>query len=149
MLYRRGPTLWEKDRTRPPAQYSDLTLSRYHTQGPIPQCQVLYPYMKVITTYNDVASLQLLQWLFLCFWASQQVIAYCMIATLEIGFTAGFSALKWGMDQIPKTQNIWRIKSCAKKIKQSRNYFLLQTTNFCVLDILPSQIVLRVVCSKK
>ena len=72
-----------------------------------------------------------------------------MIATLEVGFAAGFSTLKWGMDQIPKIQNIWRIISCVQKLKQSRNYFLLQTTIFYILDILPSQIVLRVVCSKK
>ena len=96
---------------------------------PNPQCQVLYPYMKVITTYNDVASLQSLQWLFLCFWASQQVIAYCMIATLEIGFTAGFSTLKWGMEQIPKTQNIWEILCISWKEENPVSFLFCFATN--------------------
>jgi hypothetical protein len=33
-----------------------------------------YPYMKVMTTYNDVASLKSLQWLLLCPWVSQQLV---------------------------------------------------------------------------
>ena len=91
-------------------------------------------------------------------------ITYCVIdRSLEVGFTAGFSKLEWGMEQISKTQNIWRnplyyleiIKSFGKFLFFAKNkiipklFLTVQTTSSCVLDILPCQIVLRVVCSKK